>query len=186
MDADGASMGSVGKEYTKRDVNMVWDERTVEVSVFFIWAVTLIVLIIVTAAFELGVFVGRHHANSIKQMEQEYPSENAGTGSQVEETQRKPDGYQVAEPSETAEVVQYTIQVGSFSSYNNAAALVNTLRGDGHTCWMEPESPSDTVQTVYRVFVGRFRTRKAGEQIGGVLVRRLPSIIGYTIKEIKR
>ena len=146
----------------------------------------LMVLIIVTAAFELGVFVGRNNANPARWMKRENPSENVGTKPQVEEIKHRPDDSQVVEPSETAAVVQYTIRVGSFSSYPNAAAMVNTLRGDGHTCWMEPESPSDTARTLYRVFVGRFWTRKTGEQIGGLLVRRFPSIAGYTIEEIKR
>ena len=157
---------------------MAWDERTVEGSVIFVWAMAVLAIVMVVAAFELGVFIGRHDAR----MEREVPSESASTNPQAEETQSTSPVSQVAEPPKA---VQYTTQVGSFSSYQNAAALVNTLRGDGQTCWMEPESPSNTVQMVYRVFVGRFRTRKAGEQVGEVLIQRLSSITEYTIKEIK-
>ena len=139
------------------------------------------------SCLELGLFIGRNDSNPIKRMAGEDDSKNVGTDRQLEETQRKPDVSQASEPPQTAEVVQYTVQVGSFSSYQNAAAMVNSLRGDGHTCWIGTElsSDSDTTQKFYPVFVGRFRTKEAGDQIGKVLVRRLPSITRYMVREIK-
>ncbi|MFC1716750.1 tetratricopeptide repeat protein [Candidatus Poribacteria bacterium] len=136
-------------------------------------------------AFQLGVFAGRNSPNSIKQAERKGSPKIAGIVTQFEELQYKPTVSQVSEPSEAEEVMQYTIQVGAFSSYQNARDMVNSLKAKGHTCWMEPESPSHTTQAGYRVFIGRFRTRKAGEQVGELLAQRMPSIIGYMIKKIK-
>jgi cell division septation protein DedD len=101
----------------------------------------------------------------------------------VDKTQHKPAGSQNAELSEAKEILQYTIQVGAFSSYQNAVDMASSLKADGYTCWMEPESSSDEGQAIYRVFVGKFNARQPGERVAETLVRRLPGITGYIIKE---
>jgi septal ring-binding cell division protein DamX len=101
----------------------------------------------------------------------------------VEKTQHKPAGSQEAQLSEAKEELQYTIQIGAFSSYQNGRDMVDLLKADGYTCWMEPESSSHNGQTIYRVFVGRFNTRQSGEQVAGMLLQSLPDITGYVIKK---
>lgn len=153
--------GSYSKHGRGKGLRMWRERRTVKISIFLL---SVMVLVIVIMALNIRVLVGIERIGEIR---------------------RKATGSQVAEPPERVEVVQYIIQISSFNSYQNAAIMVNSLRADGHTCWMKPENPSDIEDTIYRVFVGRFRTRKVAELMAEFLSKRRPNITGYMIKEIK-
>jgi hypothetical protein len=196
-------------------LNMARSKFVIKIRKISTWvAESIIIILKLTAVFiffaaivlwVIAYFAWINNDKPIKFMDQRNPLSNTGIRPQtkemqyksdkirrpienfaIEETQSKPTGSQDTGISEDKAAIEYTIQIGVFSSYQNAVALVNSLRADGQTCWMEPKSPSDTTQTTYRVFVGRFRTRKAAEQIGTVLLQRQPHVTGYAIKEIKK
>ena len=184
---------------------MPWDKRTVEVSVLFIWVMTLMVLIIVTTAFELGIFIGRKQTgiaqfkmmqqrNSQRRVGVEVPTERAPIittpmakpfAAEKKETQYEVFTDELAEETDTGKKTQYTIQVGAFGSLQNAEGMVNLLQVDGYTCWIDTEPPSGMAEAMNVVFVGKFETKQAAERFGGMLLDRLADLFEYTIKEIQ-
>jgi len=88
------------------------------------------------------------------------------------------------QPKAEKKEAKYTVQVGTFSSYENAVDMVKLLESYEYTnAWLNPES--DTEKTLYRVFVGRFDTKDEAEQFGRSLQETLSYVTEYKVKEIQ-
>jgi cell division septation protein DedD len=102
-------------------------------------------------------------------------------------TENPPSPLYKGEEAEQSDVeekgVQYTIQVGTFSSRQNARNLVNLLESYEYRSWLMPES--DTGEMLYRVFIGRFDTRDAAEKFGREARERLSYVTEYRIRKIQ-
>ena len=78
---------------------------------------------------------------------------------------------------------QYTVQVGVFSSRQNAEGLVNLLKSHEYESWLEPASVAD--RTLYFVFVGRFEAREEADKFGRLMRDRLSYITDYKVGEVQ-
>lgn len=87
------------------------------------------------------------------------------------------------QPPTGGKAVQYTVQVGTFSSYQSAEDLVALLKSYEYKSWLRPE-PS-TEQVLYSVFVGGFDTRDEAKQFGNSLRNRLLFVTDYVVREIQ-
>ncbi len=78
---------------------------------------------------------------------------------------------------------QYTVQVGVFSSRQNAEGLVNLLKSHEYESWLKPASVAD--RTLFFVFVGRFETREEAGKFGRLLQDRLSYITDYKVSKVQ-
>jgi DedD protein len=76
---------------------------------------------------------------------------------------------QVTTPSDP--LVRWVVQLGSFSSIDNADRLVEKVRVEGHSAYKEAISSSGS--TVYRVRVGPFVEREEAIRVDGLIAERL-------------
>jgi DedD protein len=76
---------------------------------------------------------------------------------------------QVTTPSDP--LVRWVVQLGSFSSTDNADRLVEKVRTEGHSAYKEAVSSSGA--TVYRVRVGPFVEREEAIRVDGLIAERL-------------
>jgi cell division septation protein DedD len=76
---------------------------------------------------------------------------------------------QVTTPSDP--LVRWVVQLGSFSSTDNADRLVAKVRAEGHSAYKEAVSSSGS--TVYRVRVGPFLKREEAIRVDGLIAERL-------------
>jgi DedD protein len=76
---------------------------------------------------------------------------------------------QVTTPSDP--LVRWVVQLGSFSSTDNADRLVAKVRAEGHSAYKEAISSSGS--TVYRVRVGPFLEREEAIRVDGLIAERL-------------
>lgn len=76
---------------------------------------------------------------------------------------------QVTTPSDP--LVRWVVQLGSFSSTDNADRLVAKVRAEGHSAYKEAVSSSGS--TVYRVRVGPFLEREEAIRVDGLIAERL-------------
>jgi DedD protein len=76
---------------------------------------------------------------------------------------------QVTTPSDP--LVRWVVQLGSFSSTDNADRLVEKVRAEGHSAYKEAVSSSGS--TVYRVRVGPFVEREEAIRVDGLIAERL-------------
>ena len=79
---------------------------------------------------------------------------------------------------------QYTIQVGVFSSLENAAKLSGTLNSYEYDSWVL--SKTNGGKTLHFVFNGRFGTKEEAERAGRLMKERITFIQEYKVKEIER
>ena len=86
-------------------------------------------------------------------------------------------------PKASGEAAQYTVQVGTFGSRQNAEDLVAQLRSYEYKSWLKPEPSSEKM--LYSVFVGGFSARDEAMQFGSLLQSRLSFVTGYMVREIK-
>ena len=77
---------------------------------------------------------------------------------------------------------QYTVQVGTFRSRQNAEDLVKSLESYGYESWVRPEPYGE--ETLYSVLVGRLDTRDEAEVFGRALRERLLYVTGYMVRKI--
>jgi cell division septation protein DedD len=190
---------------TTQEIGMQKQARTFEVTIIHIWIAALIVLVVVTIAFEIGVLVGRKKAgivpftmmqqgNSQRRVGVEVPTERAPISAdqvtkpfaaEEKEMQYEVSTDELAEEKNTGKETQYTIQVGAFSSRQNAEDMANSLQADGYTCWVYTESLSDIEEAINVVFVGRFETKQVAKRFGDMLLDRLADLPEYRIREIR-
>ena len=76
---------------------------------------------------------------------------------------------QVTTPSDP--LVRWVVQLGSFSSTDNADRLVARVRAEGHSAYKEAISSSGS--TIYRVRVGPFLEREEAIRVDGLIAERL-------------
>lgn len=105
---------------------------------------------------------------------QSYPAEP--------ELPRNPLSEQPAEAL-TEKAAQYTVQVGVFSSRQNAESLVNLLKSQEYESWLKPGSVAD--RTLYFVFVERFEAREEADKFGRLLRDRLSYITDYKVSKVQ-
>ena len=109
---------------------------------------------------------------------QSYPAEEVLT----EPEPRNPLSEQPAEAL-TEKAAQYTVQVGAFSSLQNAESLVNLLKSYEYESWLRPRSVED--KTLYFVFVGRFGAREEADKFGRLLQNRSSHITAYKVSKMQ-
>ena len=109
---------------------------------------------------------------------QSYPAEEVLT----EPEPRNPLSEQPAEAL-TEKAAQYTVQVGAFSSLQNAESLVNLLKSYEYESWLRPRSVED--KTLYFVFVGRFGAREEADRFGRLLQNRSSHITAYKVSKMQ-
>ncbi|MDQ1329343.1 MAG: hypothetical protein QG641_2632 [Candidatus Poribacteria bacterium] len=75
---------------------------------------------------------------------------------------------------------RYTVKVGTFSSYENAKKLFDSLKSSGY----EPQliKESDQGQTLCHVIVGNFDSENKAKQYGDTLREKLPYVNDYMIR----
>jgi len=78
---------------------------------------------------------------------------------------------------------RYTVQVGVFSSRQNAEKLANMLNAYEYDSWVM--SKTDSQQTLHFVFNGRFEIKEDAEKFGKMLKERLTFINDYKIKKLE-
>jgi cell division septation protein DedD len=76
---------------------------------------------------------------------------------------------------------QYTVQVGAFSSLQNAESLINLLKSYEYESWLKPRSVED--KTLYFVFVGRFEAREEADKFGRLLQNGSSHITAYKVSK---
>ena len=82
-----------------------------------------------------------------------------------------------------AEAAQYTVQVGTFGSQQNAEDLVALLKSYEYRSWLKPEPSAEKM--LYSVFVGGFSARDEANRFGGFLQARLSFVTSYMVREIQ-
>ena len=91
------------------------------------------------------------------------------------------------QPTEQLEVEekepQYTVQVGTFKSRQNAENLVERLESYEYESWLRPEPYAE--ETLYSVFVERFGAKDEAEQFGKSIRERLSYVTQYRVREIQ-
>lgn len=87
------------------------------------------------------------------------------------------------QPIERSQTVQYTVQVGTFGSRQNAEKLVALLKSYEYKSWLRVETAASG--TLYSVFVGGFNTREKAKKFGGLLQNRLSFVTSYMVREIQ-
>ncbi len=78
---------------------------------------------------------------------------------------------------------QYTLQVGVFSSRQNAEGLVNLLKSHEYESWLEPRPVAD--KTLYFVFAGRFDMPEEADKFGRLLQDELSYIADYKVSRMQ-
>jgi len=164
------------------------EKRVFEVTGGQIWAAVIIAAIALTIVFEVGVWIGKKRViNAERESARQNDTQiRAATRTPLErDLPYKAPTDQSMEPSEAEKKeAKYTVQVGTFSSYENAVDMVKLLESYEYTnAWLNPES--DTGKTLYRVFVGRFDTEDEAEQFGRSLQETLSYVTEYKVKEIQ-
>ncbi|MFC1716674.1 SPOR domain-containing protein [Candidatus Poribacteria bacterium] len=87
------------------------------------------------------------------------------------------------QPQAGGEAAQYTVQVGTFGSQQNAEKLVALLKSYEYRSWLRPEPSAENM--LYSVFVGGFNTRDEAKQFGSFLQARLSFVTSYMVREIQ-
>jgi cell division septation protein DedD len=80
-------------------------------------------------------------------------------------------------------IPQYTVQVGVFSSRQNAEKLVNMLKAYEYDSWVV--SKADNEKSLYFVFNGKFETKEEAEKFGNNLKARLTYIKDFKVKKLE-
>ena len=162
-------------------------KRIFEVTGAQIWVSLIIVAFALTIVFEVGVSVGKKR---VIKAEKEAARQNdiqrraaTSTSTEVKLPRRLSTDQQVEQPAVEKKGVQYTVQVGTFGSHENAENLVNLIRSYEYKSWLRPES--GTGETLYCVFVGRFDTSDEAEQFGELMRERLSYVNEYRVRKIE-
>ncbi len=87
------------------------------------------------------------------------------------------------QPKSNGRVAQYTVQVGTFGSRQNAENLVAKLKSYEYKSWLRSESSAE--RTLYSVLVGGFNTRDEAKQFGDLLQDTLSFVSSYMVREIQ-
>jgi len=163
------------------------EKRVYEVTRGQIWVALIITAIALTITFEVGVWVGKKRVINAEREAAQQNDMQMRADTRVPMEKDLPYGEPTGRPTERPEVEKkepkYTVQVGIFSSYENAVDMVKLLESYEYIAWLNPES--DAEKTLYRVFVGRFDTEVEAEQFGRSLRERLTYITEYKVREIE-
>jgi cell division septation protein DedD len=183
--------------------------RTFEVTGVQIWIGIIVAAIVLTVVFEVGVLVGKRrviraemeaarqydmHMRAAAKTSTEVrlphrspsdqtrePSEAKGNTSHASPSDQ-PDQL-IEQPEREAERLQYTVQVGTFGSRQNAENMVNLLRSYEYESWLSPEAHEE--KTLHCVFVGRFDTKDEAEQFGKSMQKTLSYVTEYRVSRIQ-
>ena len=166
-------------------------KRFYEVTRRQIWVALIIVSFVLAIVFELGIWIGERR---VIDAEREAAWRNnvniemrATNKSPPPAEEKLPDRSPIDQPTEGSEVerkeIQYTVQVGTFSSRQNAENLVTLLESYDYKSWLKPGSITE--KTVYCVFVGTLNTKNEAEEFGRLLKKKLSQIADYRIKKIQ-
>ncbi len=118
-----------------------------------------------------------------KQLEPgEAPQSDTQSYSAEPELPRNPLSEQ-PEEALTEKAAEYTVQVGAFSSRQNAEGLVNLLKSYEYESWLKPASVQE--KTLYFVFAGRFGASEEADKFGRLLRDRLSYITDYKVSEVQ-
>lgn len=81
---------------------------------------------------------------------------------------------------EVIKKTRYTVKVGTFSSYENAKKLFDSLKSSGY----EPQliKESDQGKTLCHVIIGNFDSKDKAKQYGDTLREKLPFVNDYVIR----
>ena len=94
-----------------------------------------------------------------------------------------PQDQPAAQPQADGKAAQYTVQVGTFGSHQNAEDLVALLKSYEYKSWLKPEPSGEKM--LYSVFVGGFITKDEAKQFGDLLQARLSFVKSYMIREMQ-
>ena len=95
----------------------------------------------------------------------------------------EPQQAQSREELAAAEAGKYTVQVGAFSSRENAEKLVALLESYEYESWSKPKLVAGKI--LHFVFIGRFETEQEGEQLGRSMQGKLSYITDYKVRKIQ-
>jgi cell division septation protein DedD len=176
------------------------EKRIFEVTGGRIWVVLIIAAISLTVVFEVGVWVGKKRViNAEREAARQSDVQmraatkvpartNLSHKSSPDQPTGLPSDPRVRGGEEgpleaEKKAAKYTVQVGTFSSYENAVDMVRLLESYEYRAWLSPES--DTEKTLYCVFVGRFGARDEAERFGKSLQETLSYVTEYKVREIQ-
>ncbi len=154
-------------------------KRIFEVTVIQLWVASLIMLLVMVIVFEIGIKLGKKQILKAQFRTSQQNSMQRSIGTMEAAGTRLTEQVRIEKRK-----LQYTVQVGSFGSQQNAAAQIGSLESRGYASWLEAGPFPDTDKTVHRVLTGRFDTRAAAELFGEALQAELSGIVGYKVREI--
>jgi len=183
-------------------------KRIFEVTVGQIVIALLIAAIALTVVFEAGVLIGKRRGiKATLEAEQPYETQTRSPvklsteaklpgGEPPDQPVEQPEPVEDQNPAEevstepkqpeealTEKIAQYTVQVGAFSSRQNAEGLVNLLKSYEYESWLKPGSVQE--KTLYFVFAGRFGARDEADKFGSSLQNRLSHITEYKVSKMQ-
>jgi len=182
-------------------------KRVFEISIVQIWLAVLIIALALTIVFKIGASVGRKRAIEMKprfvrqsEMRSYIPGPLSNTtkllsnsfsermpGSPLKAMENEVQHVSSSNESETLGMKvrspQYTIQVGVFSSSENAEGLVDLLKSHCYTSWLSFNP--DAEGSVYRVFIGKFGTSDEADQFGKSLHEKEQYLTDYKVAKIQ-
>lgn len=194
-------------------------KRTFVITRGQIFFALLMAVVALTAAFEIGVSVGKKRIIDAEREvmrrsnprwdsivpesdEKNHPGDSENTekkavqqsDTEIQATMRIPTGGDLPiespqeQPTEQRQtetsVAKYTVQIGTFSSHQNAEDLVALLKSYEYNSWLRPERTAEG--ELYSVFVGGFSIRDEAKQFGESLKNRLSFVTDYMVREISR
>ena len=164
-------------------------KRVFEVTRGQIWATLIIGAISLTIVFEVGVSIGKKRVINAELEEERQgdirmPEPKQGAAEANLSPTRTPSKQPAKQLEAQEKKAQYTIQVGTFSSRQNAENLVNLLKSYEYISRLGFVE-SDAGKTFHCVFVGEFDTKDEADRFGKAMQERLSYIDDYRVREIQ-
>jgi cell division septation protein DedD len=132
-----------------------------------------------SAKKKLDIITDEQNTNQAKQKTDESISTN-----QAVKPDKKPlptvDQSPTIKKPEVIKKTTYTVKVGTFSSYENAKKLFDSLKSSGYDPQLIKES--DQGKTLCHVIIGNFDSEDKAKQYGNTLREKLPFVNDYLIR----
>jgi cell division septation protein DedD len=135
--------------------------------------------VIKSAKKKLDIITDKQNIDQAKQKTDESTSTN-----QAVKPDKKPlpavDQSPTIKKPEAINKIRYTVKVGTFSSYENAKKLFDSLKSSGYDPKLIKES--DQGKTLCHVIIGNFDSEDKAKQYGDTLREKLPFVNDYLIR----